>query len=85
MVQADQPVLLALYNTIADILFAVPAVVGAMYAEPAFNAAMWRGLLDGWRSGATASTAADLEMASAALVAFHAECVRRFRGLLGTT
>lgn len=81
MVQADQPVLLALYNTIAEILFTVPAVVGAMYAEPAFNVVMWRNLLEGWQQRRTL-TEADLADVSAVLSAFHTTCVERFRRLL---
>jgi DNA-binding FadR family transcriptional regulator len=81
MVQADQPVLLALYNTIAEILFTVPAVVGAMYAEPAFNVTMWRSLLEGWRQN-RAVTETDLADVSAVLSAFHTTCVERFRRLL---
>jgi DNA-binding FadR family transcriptional regulator len=82
MVQADQPVLLALYNTIAEILFTVPAVVGAMYAEPSFNVTMWRSLLEGWQS--PVAPLPDLEEVSAVLTAFHAACVERFRRLLET-
>jgi GntR family transcriptional regulator, transcriptional repressor for pyruvate dehydrogenase complex len=83
MSQADQPVLLALYNTIAEILLTVPAVLGAMYAQPAFNVGMWRGLLERWDRPATLATVeAELEGASAALTLFHVACVERFRSLL---
>jgi DNA-binding FadR family transcriptional regulator len=83
MSQADQPVLLALYNTIAEILLTVPAVLGAMYAQPEFNVGMWRALLERWdRRGTVATVDAELEEASAALTIFHAACVERFRRLL---
>jgi DNA-binding FadR family transcriptional regulator len=77
---ADQQVLLALYNTIAEIFMAVPAVLEAMYAEPAFNASMWRALVDGWERGAVQES--ELAAGSTALAAFHVTCVKRFRRLL---
>jgi DNA-binding FadR family transcriptional regulator len=78
--QADQQVLLALYNTIAEIFMAVPAVLEAMFAEPAFNASMWRALVDGWERGAVSES--ELLAGSATLAAFHVTCVERFRRLL---
>ncbi len=80
MQKADQPVLLALYNTVADILLTVPAVRGAMYAEPEFNVRMWRSLVERWEQGSMAP--GDLEIASSALSSFHVVCVDRFRRLL---
>jgi DNA-binding FadR family transcriptional regulator len=81
--QADQPVLLALYNTIAEILLTVPAVLGAMYAQPDFNVGIWRGFLERWdRPRTPATVEAELEEASAALSLFHVACVERFRRLL---
>jgi DNA-binding FadR family transcriptional regulator len=81
MRQADQPVLLALYNTIGEILLGVPAVLRAIYAKPEFNAMMWRALVDRWERGAVAKEA-ELAEASAALAHFHVTCVKRYRDLL---
>ncbi len=83
MRQADQPVLLALYNTIGEILLTVPAVLRAMYSEPAFNIMMWRGLLARWETGVSMGvTTTELAAASAALAQFHVKCVERYRRIV---
>jgi len=85
MRQADQPVLLALYNTIGEILLTVPAVLRAMYSQPDFNVTMWRSLIARWESGASLGvTEAELATASAALAQFHVKCVERYRRLVKT-
>jgi GntR family transcriptional regulator, transcriptional repressor for pyruvate dehydrogenase complex len=78
MRQADQPVLLALYNTIGEILLTVPAVLAAMYSDPTFNVGLWRALVDRWETGDYV-TDKDIAQASTALAAFHATCVTEFR------
>jgi GntR family transcriptional regulator, transcriptional repressor for pyruvate dehydrogenase complex len=80
MHQADQPVVLAIYNTVGEILLTVPKVLDAMYEDPAFNLAMWKSLVDRWESGTMLE--ADVETASAALAAFHAHCLERFKRLV---
>jgi len=80
MAQLGRPVLLALSNSIGDILLEVPAVVKAMYAEPQFNLAIWRGLLDSWEAGALRES--DLQRAEAAFHHFNEQCVERFRANL---
>jgi GntR family transcriptional regulator, transcriptional repressor for pyruvate dehydrogenase complex len=77
---ADQPVLLAIYNTIGDILLEVPAVLEAMYLEPELNVRMWQGLIERWEKGAKDD--AQLGMANANLAAYHGECVQRLRAIL---
>jgi DNA-binding FadR family transcriptional regulator len=80
MRQADQPVLLALYNTIGDILLDVPAVLRAMYAQPEFNVMMWRSLVTRWEAGTDLEPSEDeLAAAEAALAKFHVNCVERYR------
>ena len=75
-----QPVLLALYNTIGEILLTVPAVLAAMYAEPSFNVTLWHALVERWEQNAM--TEAGVEEASGALSAFHVACVERFQRAL---
>ncbi|MBI2570726.1 MAG: GntR family transcriptional regulator [Candidatus Schekmanbacteria bacterium] len=76
----DHPVILAVFNSIVDILMQVPAVVGAMYADPAFNLSVWHRLLDKWERGTL--NASDIAQAEAAFRQFNAACLERFRGLL---
>jgi GntR family transcriptional repressor for pyruvate dehydrogenase complex len=83
MRQADQPVLLALYNTIGEILLTVPAVLRAMYAQPEFNVMMWRSLVARWEVGADLGvTEVELAQASLALAQFHVKCVERYKRLV---
>ena len=79
----DRPVLLALYNSIADILLSVPVALQVMYVDPRFNVAMWRGLIDAWERGEVGPVGID--EAEAMLAAFHVTCVARFRALLTST
>jgi DNA-binding transcriptional regulator YhcF (GntR family) len=85
MRQADQPVLLALYNTIGDILLDLPAVLRAMYAQPEFNVMMWRSLVVRWEAGDVEPREEELAAASAALATFHVKCVERYRRFVRET
>jgi GntR family transcriptional regulator, transcriptional repressor for pyruvate dehydrogenase complex len=80
MREADQPVLLALYNTVGDILLTVPAVLEAMYTDPSLNVKMWRGLIERWESGGRDDR--EIELANKTLAGFHAMCVERYRAIL---
>jgi GntR family transcriptional regulator, transcriptional repressor for pyruvate dehydrogenase complex len=80
MREADQPVLLALYNTVGDILLTVPAVLEAMYTDPTLNVKMWRGLIERWESGARDDR--EIELANKTLAGFHVMCVERYRAIL---
>ena len=84
MRQLDQPVPLALYNSVSEILQTVPAVLSAMYTNPRFNLSLWAGLIAGWEAGAQGAQAG-LDQAEAALVEHHKACVARFRELLAST
>jgi GntR family transcriptional repressor for pyruvate dehydrogenase complex len=75
--QVDRPVLLAVYNTIAEILLSVPEALDAIYIEPRFNVAMWLGLMESWEKGETGPIG--LAEAEAMLAAFHLTCIERFR------
>lgn len=78
--QVDEPVLLALYNTIGEVLLTVPAVLEAMYREPSFNAAMWTSMIEAWDRGDVGPES--LALAERTLASFHVTCVSRFRELL---
>jgi GntR family transcriptional regulator, transcriptional repressor for pyruvate dehydrogenase complex len=80
--RVDRPVLLAIYNSIADILLSVPAALEAIYVEPRFNVAMWRSLIDAWERGTVGEVG--IEQADAMLAAFHVTCVARFREIIRT-
>lgn len=81
MMQAlDQPVLLALYNSVGEILLEVPAVLEAMYTDPSVNLALFRQLIATWEKGNL--TAEGIAQAEALLVRHHEACVTRFREAL---
>lgn len=81
MMQAmDQPVLLALYNSVSDILLEVPAVLEAMYTNPSVNLGLFRSLVATWEEGEL--SAEGIAQAEAMLVTHHEACVARFREAL---
>ena len=81
MMQAlDQPVLLALYNSVGEILLEVPAVLEAMYTDPSVNLALFNQLIATWKEGNL--TAEGIVRAETLLVRHHEACVARFRQAL---
>lgn len=76
-----QDVLLAIFNSIGEILIEIPEVLVATFAEPERHLAFWRGLLAEWEKGTWLD---DSRTRLEAMVReFDAAAVDRFRKLIG--
>ncbi|HXK22425.1 MAG TPA: GntR family transcriptional regulator [Myxococcota bacterium] len=81
LASGGQDVLLAIFNSIGEILIEIPEVLAATYGEPESHLAFWRALVADWENGTwTTESRTTLE---AMVREFDAAAVDRFRKLIG--